>query len=165
METAVIEKFWKGVVKGEKSWECWGWIGTLDKTGLPTIRLGNSRSRDVQREYYPRQITLELAGITVIPGKRVVSICRNKLCLNPEHLANGDAARFWKHVQKLSDDCWVWTGPLSGDGVGEFTVEGQVVMAHRYSWKLWLGRMPPEQATLSHSCGNLRCVNPHHLVL
>jgi hypothetical protein len=67
--------------------------------------------------------------------------------------------RFWRHVDvRGRDDCWPWHGQVGPDG------------------RMWFGRQPadlhayelargplPTGTRLRHSCGDGRCVNPHHM--
>lgn len=80
--------------------------------------------------------------------------------------------RFWAKVQK-SDGCWLWTGSLSGEGYGNFSVSGQYHLAHRYAMALAGHELVPSIKVL-HKCdinyakGDVtyrRCVNPAHLFI
>jgi hypothetical protein len=72
-------------------------------------------------------------------------------------------ARFWAKVN-VTPDCWEWTAALNvkEDGYGSFGGNGQIVLAHRFSYVLLVGPIP-EGLTLDHLCRNRRCVNPDHL--
>ncbi len=65
--------------------------------------------------------------------------------------------QFWSRVFK-TDDCWFWTGSLDEDGYGEFCG----IRAHRFSWALANGPIPPD-SFMCHTCNNPPCVNPAHL--
>ena len=71
-------------------------------------------------------------------------------------------SRFWRQVTK-TDGCWEWTGPLGTRGDGKmWNHEGSIIMAHRFSWILHNGAIPPGTGVL-HKCDNPPCVNPDHL--
>ncbi|WP_433078899.1 HNH endonuclease signature motif containing protein [Dactylosporangium sp. CA-052675] len=68
---------------------------------------------------------------------------------------------FWSSVRKVhARGCWTFTGPTAGRGHGRW---GRV-LAHRYSWQLANGPIPPGMWVLHH-CDNPPCVNPLHLYL
>jgi hypothetical protein len=75
-------------------------------------------------------------------------------------------ARFWQHVEKRGpDDCWLWLAAHGPLGHGVHTVAGRNVPAHRFSWELVNGPIPPGYLMTHHCPGgdNPACVNPAHL--
>lgn len=160
MNEKIFAKFWDNV---DKSSFCWNWIGYLDKTGLPIIRVDG-------KEYRARRISLEIIGKDISPSNHILPlVCRNKLCVNPEHLICGDEARFWAKVQKLSEDeCWVWTAYQDKNMYGKFRLNnGDGIRAHVYSWELYVGHSLPKNVGIEvcHKCDHPYCVNPNHLFL
>jgi hypothetical protein len=74
--------------------------------------------------------------------------------------------RFWAQVRK-TESCWLWTGSLRGFGYGCFMAQGKTIAAHRFSWQIHQGAIPPGKKVL-HKCPgkhNPACVNPAHLAL
>lgn len=76
-----------------------------------------------------------------------------------------DECRFWAKVAKAgADDCWLWTGTKPAFGHGQFVVNSRVVYAHRFSWELVNGKLPPgDDVCVLHKCDVPACVNPSHL--
>lgn len=70
--------------------------------------------------------------------------------------------RFWSKVEKQPSGCWRWLGALGRDGYGKFTIRRTTLAAHRFSFELIRGPIPPG-LTLDHLCRNRACVNPSHL--
>jgi hypothetical protein len=79
------------------------------------------------------------------------------------------AGRFWGKVNK-TDGCWLWTGKMmSGESnkrfpYGQLNVKHRNLMAHRISYELTCGPIPPGMMVL-HRCDNPICVRSDHLFL
>lgn len=73
------------------------------------------------------------------------------------------ADRFWKNVDRNGPNgCWLWTAGLIASGYGQFWDGERKVVAHRHSFEMLRGAIPPG-LTLDHLCRVRRCVNPDHL--
>lgn len=72
--------------------------------------------------------------------------------------------RFWLDVHK-TDYCWEWVGYLYDGRYGRFHYDGKMMPAHRYSYMIATGEIPPKHLHIDHLCRNTRCVNPEHLEL
>src|SRR5262245_15589455 len=72
--------------------------------------------------------------------------------------------RFWRYVERAPDDqCWLWQGSLGSTGYGQLRGNGRTTLkAHRISWQIHRGPIPPGMSVLHH-CDSPPCVNPAHL--
>lgn len=72
---------------------------------------------------------------------------------------------FLRKVNKNTDTgCWDWTGSKHYFGYGKFSFLNATHGAHRVSWLLFKGDIPPKMF-LCHRCDRPCCVNPDHLFL
>ena len=58
----------------------------------------------------------------------------------------------------------LWTGYTDSDGYGALSVNGRMVLAHRYAWTRDHGPIP-DGMTIDHVCFERSCVNTEHLRL
>jgi hypothetical protein len=73
------------------------------------------------------------------------------------------AERFWSKVYRSeSDKCWNWIGAIDRAGFGYLSRDGKKVAAHRVSYELHNGSIPPGRF-VCQTCFNRRCVRPTHL--
>jgi len=69
--------------------------------------------------------------------------------------------RFWTKIVVV-ENCWAWTGAITGNGYGGFWDGKRYGRAPRVAYEMFRGPIP-EGRELDHLCRNRRCVNPWHL--
>jgi hypothetical protein len=69
-------RFWSQV---DKTGTCWNWTGCTTRDGYGKIRYGG-RAAGVHRVSY------EMSGEVIPEGMDVDHICRNRVCVRPDHL-------------------------------------------------------------------------------
>lgn len=70
--------------------------------------------------------------------------------------------RFNQLWETSDSGCWEWTGTKISNGYAEFSVDGQDVYGHRWSYERFVGPIP-DGLVIDHLCNNPGCVNPEHL--
>lgn len=58
--------------------------------------------------------------------------------------------------------CWLWTAGLTQGGYGKFFVAGKTVLAHRFSYEMYVGEIP-SGLQIDHLCRTRECVRPDHM--
>lgn len=75
-----------------------------------------------------------------------------------------DLYRFFKQSSpEPNTGCWLWSGPINGQGYGLFMGEQRQQLAHRWSFTAFGGVFHEKRETVDHTCGQPLCVNPAHL--
>jgi hypothetical protein len=77
----IEDRFWSNVEVGHPA-GCWWWAGRVGTNGYGVFALG---PRVLGRVYAHRFAYETLVGI-IPPGRQPDHLCRNRLCVNPDHL-------------------------------------------------------------------------------
>jgi hypothetical protein len=91
----------------------------------------------------------------------VMAVNRAHRVIGPLH------KRFFAKIEPCSGpDCWLWMASVNHKGYGTIQSEdlSRPLLAHRVSWELHNGSIPPGLCVL-HRCDTPACVNPQHLFL
>ncbi len=70
--------------------------------------------------------------------------------------------RFCERAQVSPSGCWWWMGHHNNNGYGMFSIQGRMVLAHRFAYETFIGSIPVDME-LDHLCQHRGCVNPWHL--
>lgn len=76
------ERFWSKV---DKTDSCWEWRGYLTK-GYANFRVAPQSRPDLQQKALAHRVAYELLVGHIPDGMQLDHLCRNRRCVNPEHL-------------------------------------------------------------------------------
>jgi len=71
-----LERFWNNI---EKTDSCWNWKASLFKNGY-------GQFSDNYKKWYAHRFSYQLLKGELIEGLTIDHLCRNRACVNPEHL-------------------------------------------------------------------------------
>lgn len=74
------------------------------------------------------------------------------------------AEKLHENTRRRPSGCLEWAGAVNRDGYGVLKLNGKGWRAHRLSWALNFGPIPPGMV-IHHVCDNPTCVAPSHLSL
>jgi hypothetical protein len=91
-------RFWEAVEK--RSSGCWEWTANLTPAGYGTLNFGGGKY------IYAHRYSWELARYEIPAGLTIDHLCRNRACVNPDHLEPVTSAenikRAWVHRRKAT---------------------------------------------------------------
>jgi hypothetical protein len=184
-----VEDAWKWCldnwVTRDKQTNCLVWLGTI-RDGYGKFRWKNDEV-SVYVHIYAYEKNIGSVGNSVVDHT-----CRNRLCMNVDHLElitneeNSKRANllegnrsgigwvdpnqksidhFWKTVDKSVGGCWLWFGTPDGKGFmnyGRFLYQNHRQRPYRFSY--WLvHKSLSDGYAIHHKCDVKVCVRPDHL--
>lgn len=72
------ERFWENVVVGTPN-ECWSWLRGVGTHGYGYLRIGG-------KYMLAHRVAFSLVKGSIPNGKEIDPLCRNHICVNPNHL-------------------------------------------------------------------------------
>lgn len=167
-----LDRFMGFVEKQESS--CWFRFSRARNNGYTSIQVGG-------RNIGAHRFAYAAFNGDIPEGMEVDHLCRDRGCVNPEHLelvdrgtnlARRDEANPGKFAARdlqerlsarteQSGECLLWTGALVR-GYGVISIDGKTRYVHRVMYEIKNGPIP-EGLDLDHLCRTPTCVNPAHL--
>jgi hypothetical protein len=140
----------------KKTDTCWLWIGaTCEGYGIIGIKGQSSPARRIYYELYKNKIPAH---------ECLLSICKNKLCVNPDHhFLQDEKLEFYIKKNDLTN-CWEWLRNTNNKNYGMICHKGKMRLAHRVFYEKYKNEIP-RGMNVCHSCDNSKCCNPEHLFL
>lgn len=83
--------------------------------------------------------------------------------LRGTNISNTRENLFFKNtfIPETENGCMIFKSK-NHHGYGTLYIDGKKILAHRFSYQLFIGRIP-EKMMVFHLCGNRSCVRPDHL--
>lgn len=114
---------------------------------------------NLQRASFDPGITCGIHGLQ--PGRTRCRWCGFDPLFPKQDREPTQEERFWANVDK-GGDCWLWTAGKSKAGYGQIRHRNKVAYAHRLSYEMAFGPIPP-RLHVCHRCDTPACVRPDHL--
>ena len=70
--------------------------------------------------------------------------------------------KFLCKINAVDGNCWNWSGEISKEGYGLFSISSKRFFAHRISFEMFKEKLNTS-LVIDHVCRNRKCVNPDHL--
>jgi hypothetical protein len=80
MDERIVIRFWRHVTAGETD-ECWEWAASTAGGGY-----GRFRVSPLRKSFLAHRVSYELHVGPIPEGLQIDHLCRNRACVNPEHL-------------------------------------------------------------------------------
>ncbi len=71
-------RFWAWVDRGTAADDCWMWAGPRNSRGYAVIGIG-------KRKFMAARLAFEAIEKPLADGEKVTSLCRERLCVRPDH--------------------------------------------------------------------------------
>jgi len=172
LEQKYIDRFWDKVdIRGPE--ECWPWKASLQGVGYGQF--------NIPPEILSSNVILAFIKTGEDPKEnRCRLTCGNNSCCNPGHLSIEPPRTIRDRIMDLvtiePNGCWQFNGVLNGHGYGMMETNHYNEMAHRASYKAFIGPIPkgmivdhtchdPALCHLGLQCPHRRCLNPNHLTV
>lgn len=94
-EMSLSERFASGYAVNDVT-GCWDWLRSVDTWGYGRLTVDG-------RQMQAHRVALLLAGVELVPGLEVDRLCRNRRCVNPEHLEQVSHAENGRRRRGLGD--------------------------------------------------------------